>query len=132
MNLKELARQTIPPLPDPGENQKNFNRKVVDALSDLYKRDQDKEVRIRKLEELLRRGTGKNSLERVFGSGADKWRMIFDTLSLILSVQYSNDSGITWTTVISFASSGNVTIDNLSGAGPRNAIADLTGTLSAP
>lgn len=50
MNLNEIARITIPPLPSASDrDQTTINRKLIDTIKLLYQRDQDKEVRLRAL-----------------------------------------------------------------------------------
>lgn len=52
MNLKELSRVTVPPLPDPGgKDQKSINQKIIEIVKSLFVRDGDKEKRIRAIED---------------------------------------------------------------------------------
>lgn len=52
MNLKELSRVTVPPLPDPGgKDQKSINQKIIEIIKTLFVRDGDKEKRIRAMED---------------------------------------------------------------------------------
>jgi len=57
MNLRELPRLTLPTLPNPGEkDQRKTNEQIISCIQNLFKRDEDKEKRIRKLEEGFGRG----------------------------------------------------------------------------
>lgn len=52
MNLRELPRLTLPTLPNPGEkDQRKVNEQVISCIQNLFKRDEDKEKRLRKREE---------------------------------------------------------------------------------
>ena len=53
MNAREIQRVTIPSLPNSNEtDQKKVNREIINCLQNLYKRDEDKEKRLRKKEEI--------------------------------------------------------------------------------
>lgn len=56
MNLNEYPRITILPLPNPNDEQRVVNRKFIDCIGYLSKRDEDKEKRIRALEDQVGRG----------------------------------------------------------------------------
>jgi len=48
MNLRELPRVTLPTIPNPGEkDQQKVNQQIVNCLQNLFKRDEDKEKRLR-------------------------------------------------------------------------------------
>jgi hypothetical protein len=52
MNLRELPRYTLPTLPSPGEkDQRKVNEQFIACVQNLFKRDEDKEKRLRKREE---------------------------------------------------------------------------------
>lgn len=52
MNLRELPRLTLPTLPSTGEkDQRKINEQIISCLQNLFKRDEDKEKRLRKVEE---------------------------------------------------------------------------------
>ena len=51
MNRNELQRVTILPTPNPDDrDQGRVNRKFIDCLTLLYKRDEDKEIRLRAID----------------------------------------------------------------------------------
>lgn len=51
MNLREMPRVTMPPLPNPKDtDQRKVNQQLVDSLKLLFQRDSDKEQRLRKIE----------------------------------------------------------------------------------
>jgi hypothetical protein len=50
MNLRELGRVTTPSLPNKGDTLPEVIDKVNNCLKELYRRDSDKEQRIRVLE----------------------------------------------------------------------------------
>lgn len=53
MNLRELPRLTLPTLPNPGEkDQRKINEQIISCIQNLFKRDEDKEKRLRKREEV--------------------------------------------------------------------------------
>lgn len=62
MNLKEMQRITVLPLPSYNEkDQKTINYKIISCIEALHKRDEDKEKRLRALENNVNRG---NSIAR--------------------------------------------------------------------
>ena len=52
MNLREIPRLTLPTLPGRGEKDQNkVNEQIISCLQNLFKRDEDKEKRLRKQED---------------------------------------------------------------------------------
>jgi hypothetical protein len=66
MNLREMQRFTMPSLPAPGDQQKVIITKANDALKELFKRDSDKEQRLRALEQVGRTGISLNTASQNF------------------------------------------------------------------
>lgn len=68
MNLRELQRITTPALPGPGENQRSIVSKTNDAIKEAFKRDGDKEQRLRILENERGRGITRNTVDQLLAA----------------------------------------------------------------
>jgi hypothetical protein len=67
MNLKEFSRVTLPSLPNSGEKeQRIIIQKFVDAFKLIFKRDEDKEKRLRALEVTRSGGVSRTTVEALF------------------------------------------------------------------
>lgn len=67
MNLNELQRVTILPLPSPTDtDQPRVNRRLIDCINLLYKRDEDKERRLRAID--TSRGVSRYTVDQLFES----------------------------------------------------------------
>lgn len=73
MNQREYQRITVRTLPNVTDDLATVVRKLNSEIVALQKRDEDKEKRIRVLEDELKRATGRNSIEKLFGT---KWKMV--------------------------------------------------------
>jgi hypothetical protein len=66
MNLNEYPRITILPIPHPyDKNQRNVNRKLIECLAMLSRRDDDKEARLRAID--TSRGVSRYTVDQLFG-----------------------------------------------------------------
>jgi hypothetical protein len=66
MNLSEMQRVTSPSLPSKGDGLLSVIEKATNALKELFKRDSDKEQRIRVLEKERRGGVSINTVTAGF------------------------------------------------------------------
>lgn len=100
MNQREMQRVTTPSLPISGDNLLTVISKISNGFKEIFRRDGNKEQRIRILEEALSKGTGKWSLDKYFG---ENWRIInFEDGTGNLYVQNTVDKGVTWNTKYTF------------------------------
>jgi len=94
VNQREYQRVTVRTLPNVTDDLATVVRKLNAEIIALQKRDEDKEKRIRVLEDELKRATGKTSIEKLFGT---RWKIIYlQDGSENLEIQYKKAVG--WTT----------------------------------
>jgi hypothetical protein len=90
MNAREYQRVTIPPLPKADEtNSRTVIRMYNEALLKLIKIDEDKEKRIRQLEEEVKRNKQGRNPVKYFG---ERWRIIISDDGLQMNAQRSNNN----------------------------------------
>jgi hypothetical protein len=75
VNAREYGRVTAITLPNKNDSSAEAIRKLTNSISILLKKDEDKEKRIRLLEDELKRATGRNSVEKMFGP---RWKIVGD------------------------------------------------------
>ena len=93
MNAREYQRVTIPLLPRADEtNSRTVIRMYNEAILKLIKIDEDKEKRIRLLEEEIKRNKQARNTVKYFG---ERWRIIISDDGLQMNAQRSNDNFVT-------------------------------------
>jgi hypothetical protein len=115
MNLSEMPRQTIPALPSATEkDQTTVNRKLIDTILMLYKRDEDKEKRLRSIEDVRGRGTTTNYINTTtdYDVRAFSGILILECNSPVnITVNLPKTTGSKSILIVSNANLGTVTVD---------------------
>ncbi len=96
MNIREYQRGSTPTLPNSNEtNQRTVIRLLNEAILMMAKRDEDKEKRIRILEEEVKRNKGARSPEIHMG---EEWILVASRgMFPTLEAHHSNDGFVTQT-----------------------------------